>query len=122
MRMSVCVGYSDEDTLVVQSMSLEANRSLIGGIVFEGVDAVGNMPDTITYKLRFDPNLVPSTMDSVAHVWYTWGSRTWFLYFLSGFVYLQDLVDHSIIALRSGQLYNLPTLMFEQFPSPTYIG
>ena len=52
-----------------------------------------------------------------------WGSLSYYnyRYILFGFVYLQDLVDRSIIEIVTNKPVEEPGLYMQQFPYPCYI-
>lgn len=117
-----------EEEAVAKGIELIAIDRLWAVIVFENLNSSDSendsvLPPHVRYKIRMDADKIDSTkrvQDRIP----TMGSRSNPMidlkYFTSGFVYLQDLIEHAIIKEQTG-VEGLPGFWVQQFPYPCYI-
>ncbi|KAL3172910.1 hypothetical protein MRX96_012654 [Rhipicephalus microplus] len=122
-------GYPSEEALMPRGLQLMRENKLWAALVFSGMKSSQDnevLPPFIRYKIRMDARKVDSTKKIRGQVsFFMWSSPrrrpTIDLKYLTfGFAYLQDLVEHSIIALQTGW-EKTTGVYLQQFPYPCYI-
>ncbi len=118
-----------EEELEVKGMKLIEENKLWAGLVFENIADDGTdsdeLPELIKYKIRLDSDKVDATRYVEDRLQRPGPRRRpgidlKYLYF--GFAYLQDMLEHSIIAVQSGRnKSDLPGVTLQQMPYPCYI-
>lgn len=100
----------------------DMNTVFIAGINFDNADAHGNFPSSgVTYSIRMPAVALPATFKRPSVLKQT-DSMSSFDYVVTGFIFIQDLVDHAIMSLlASNSTTNMPTVMYNMFPLPAYI-
>eukprot|EP00051_Salpingoeca_urceolata_P020651 m.312523 g.312523 ORF g.312523 m.312523 type:complete len:1565 (-) comp19658_c4_seq13:178-4872(-) len=76
----------------------------------------------LDYTLRVDPFYLPRTADRKQPPWASWGKDTWYDYYFSGFVMLQEMVDRAFLeqGAQGNDAEPLPPTFVQQFPMPTH--
>uniref|UniRef100_A0AAY5L1X1 P-type phospholipid transporter n=1 Tax=Esox lucius TaxID=8010 RepID=A0AAY5L1X1_ESOLU len=111
-------------SMVNKSMTLLDDRKFWAGIVFPDIEANSSeLPPNVSYKIRMDIDNVERTNKIKDGYWdpgpradpfedlrYIWG----------GFSYLQDIIEHSIIAVVTGTREKTG-VYFQQMPYPCYV-
>ncbi|CAN8004107.1 unnamed protein product, partial [Ixodes hexagonus] len=114
-------GFPSEESLLTRGLSLLREDKLWAGLVFPGLEDARELPPFLRYKIRMDARKVDSTKRTRDRQ--TPGPRRRpamdLKYLTFGFAYLQDLVEHSFMALHTGQ--EAPGVYLQQFPYPCYI-
>jgi ATP-binding cassette, subfamily A (ABC1), member 1 len=84
-----------------------------------------DLPTYIRYKIRMDADSVDSTMfleDRISRPGPRGRRGIDLKYIYYGFAFLQDTLEHAIIAEQSGRnMSDLPGITLQQFPYPCYI-
>ncbi|XP_012989040.1 phospholipid-transporting ATPase ABCA1b isoform X2 [Esox lucius] len=115
---------ANEERMVNKSMTLLDDRKFWAGIVFPDIEANSSeLPPNVSYKIRMDIDNVERTNKIKDGYWdpgpradpfedlrYIWG----------GFSYLQDIIEHSIIAVVTGTREKTG-VYFQQMPYPCYV-
>ncbi|XP_050403065.1 phospholipid-transporting ATPase ABCA1 isoform X2 [Patella vulgata] len=120
-RLNKFVPYKDESALEDDSVEFTANNTLLAALVFDDIDEKSTH---IRYKIRMNSDNVDSTKRIEDRYWRPRArdSPTFDLKYLTfGFAFLQDMVDHAIIGLQTGQEGQIG-VMLQQFPYPCYIN
>ncbi|XP_077499685.1 phospholipid-transporting ATPase ABCA1-like isoform X2 [Amblyomma americanum] len=119
-------GFPSEEALMPRGLTLMRENKLWAALVFAGMKGLRDtdvLPPFIRYKIRMDARKVDSTK-KIEDRFFRPGPRrrpTIDLKYLTfGFAYLQDLVEHSIIALQTGW-ERTTGVYLQQFPYPCYI-
>ena len=122
--------FRQESDLVKASLKYIENQLLWAGLVFETGEksslnsSDSRMPSHITFKIRMDSDRVDSTRKlKVTDKYWSPGPRAKAMsdmkYIISGFAYLQDLIEHAIIREQTGK--DDIGISVQQFPYPCYI-
>ncbi|XP_070562934.1 phospholipid-transporting ATPase ABCA3-like [Ptychodera flava] len=127
MNLDRFVGYDTEEEVATQGLKLMQQNKLWAGIVFSNFDQNPKsnvIPKHVHFKIRMDTDVIESTFKLEDRYW-TPGPRSNpafdLKYIQSGFVFLQDMVEHGIIE-ATANLDKLNTGVYvQQFPYPCYI-
>ncbi|XP_052284173.1 phospholipid-transporting ATPase ABCA1-like isoform X3 [Dreissena polymorpha] len=117
------IPYKDNTQMMEDGIKMIENDLFWAAIEFVGMDLTTSvMPKKIEYKIRMDVDKVDSTK-RVRDKYPRPGTRRrpWpdLKYFLNGFVYIQDMIDHSVIKLQTGLKQDVG-IVTQQFPYPCY--
>uniref|UniRef100_A0AAR2JJ54 P-type phospholipid transporter n=1 Tax=Pygocentrus nattereri TaxID=42514 RepID=A0AAR2JJ54_PYGNA len=118
------VGHMDEDQLSHQALYLLEENKFWAGLVFMDMYPWTTvLPKHIRYKIRMDIDAVERTNKIKDRYWdpgpradpmedlrYIWG----------GFAYLQDMIEHGILKLQTGQDWPMGVYV-QQMPYPCYV-
>ncbi|KAM7379618.1 hypothetical protein PAMP_005160 [Pampus punctatissimus] len=118
------VAYSDESQMIHQALYLLEENKFWAGVVFMDMYPwTTSVPPHVKYKIRMDIDTVERTNKIKDRYWdpgpradpiedqrYIWG----------GFAYLQDMIDHGIIKLHTGNDWPLGVYI-QQMPYPCYV-
>lgn len=119
------IGMQNELKLEELGIDLVASKQLWAGLVFTNMPAnqkSDDLPHFIQYKIRMDAETVDGTLTVEDRIYRPIPRRRpqvdlKYIYF--GFSFLQDLLEHAIIAEQSGRpLNDLPGVSLAQFPFP----
>eukprot|EP00056_Hartaetosiga_gracilis_P022445 m.30486 g.30486 ORF g.30486 m.30486 type:complete len:2380 (+) comp9648_c0_seq1:54-7193(+) len=137
------VGFSNTEDMVRDAMPARKAAEVTGGIEFHNLgvgenenekedeklsegannDDVVKLPEQLKYSIRLNPAKTPDTKGRVRKIDSSYGSWTWFLYYYSGFSFIQDMVDRSFMNIHMG--YDTTTeipVMAQKMPIPRYIS
>ncbi|XP_007564272.1 retinal-specific ATP-binding cassette transporter isoform X1 [Poecilia formosa] len=118
------VAYTDESQMIHQALHLLEENKFWAGVVFMDVYPwTTSVPRHVQYKIRMDIDAVERTNKIKDRYWdpgpradpiedqrYLWG----------GFAYLQDMIEHGIIKLHTGNDWPLGVYV-QQMPYPCYV-
>ncbi|XP_024118032.1 retinal-specific phospholipid-transporting ATPase ABCA4 [Oryzias melastigma] len=118
------VAYTDESQMTHQALHLLEENKFWAGVVFMDMFPwTSSVPPHVTYKIRMDVDAVERTNKIKDRYWdpgpradpvedqrYIWG----------GFSYLQDMIEHGIIKLHTGNDWPLGVYV-QQMPYPCYV-
>ncbi|XP_030607370.1 retinal-specific phospholipid-transporting ATPase ABCA4-like [Archocentrus centrarchus] len=118
------VVYTDESQMIHQALYLLEENKFWAGVVFEDMYPwTTSVPPHVKYKIRMDIDAVERTNKIKDRYWdpgpradpvedqrYIWG----------GFAYLQDMIEHGIIKLHTGNDWPLGVYV-QQMPYPCYV-
>uniref|UniRef100_A0A8C5I5E5 P-type phospholipid transporter n=1 Tax=Gouania willdenowi TaxID=441366 RepID=A0A8C5I5E5_GOUWI len=118
------VPYTDESMMSHQALYLLEENKFWAGIVFQDMYPwTMSVPPHVTYKIRMDIDAVERTnkikdrywdpgprADAIEDQRYIWG----------GFAYLQDMIEHGVIKLHTGNDWPLGVYV-QQMPYPCYV-
>ncbi|XP_056149332.1 retinal-specific phospholipid-transporting ATPase ABCA4 [Lampris incognitus] len=118
------VAHTDESQMTFQALYLLEQNKFWAGLVFlEMYPWTTSVPSHVKYKIRMDIDAVERTnkikdrywdpgprADAVEDQRYIWG----------GFAYLQDMIEHGIVKLHTGNDWPLGTYV-QQMPYPCYV-
>ncbi|XP_068455300.1 retinal-specific phospholipid-transporting ATPase ABCA4-like isoform X1 [Clinocottus analis] len=118
------VAYTDESQMTHQALHLLEENKFWAGVVFMDMYPwTISVPPHVKYKIRMDIDAVERTNKIKDRYWdpgpradpmedqrYIWG----------GFAYLQDMIEHGIIKLHTGQDWPLGVYV-QQMPYPCYV-
>ncbi|KAM9845375.1 retinal-specific phospholipid-transporting ATPase ABCA4-like [Aulostomus maculatus] len=118
------LAYTDESQMIHQALHLLEENKFWAGVVFmEMYPWTTNVPSHVKYKIRMDIDAVERTNKIKDRYWdpgpradpmedqrYIWG----------GFAYLQDMIEHGIIKLHTGNDWPLGVYV-QQMPYPCYV-
>ncbi|XP_076005482.1 retinal-specific phospholipid-transporting ATPase ABCA4-like isoform X1 [Genypterus blacodes] len=118
------VAYTDEPQMIHQALHLLEKNKFWAGVVFVDMYPwTTSVPPHVKYKIRMDIDAVERTNKIKDRYWdpgpradpledqrYTWG----------GFAYLQDMIEHGIIKLHTGNDWPLGVYI-QQMPYPCYV-
>ncbi|XP_068594222.1 retinal-specific phospholipid-transporting ATPase ABCA4-like [Cebidichthys violaceus] len=118
------VAYTDESQMTHQALHLLEENKFWAGVVFMDMYPwTTSVPPHVKYKIRMDIDAVERTNKIKDRYWdpgpradpmedqrYIWG----------GFAYLQDMIEHGIIKLHTGQDWPLGVYV-QQMPYPCYV-
>ncbi|XP_008275380.1 retinal-specific ATP-binding cassette transporter-like [Stegastes partitus] len=118
------VAYTDESQMTHQALYLLEENKFWAGVVFMDMYPwTTSVPPHVKYKIRMDIDAVERTNKIKDRYWdpgpradpmedqrYIWG----------GFAYLQDMIEHSIIKLHTGNDWPLGVYV-QQMPYPCYV-
>uniref|UniRef100_A0A8B9HSF4 P-type phospholipid transporter n=1 Tax=Astyanax mexicanus TaxID=7994 RepID=A0A8B9HSF4_ASTMX len=118
------VGHMDEDQLSHQALYLLEENKFWAGLVFTNMYPwTTTLPKHIKYKIRMDIDAVERTNKIKDRYWdpgpradpmedlrYIWG----------GFAYLQDMIEHGILKIQTGQDWPMGVYV-QQMPYPCYV-
>lgn len=119
-------GFPSEEALMPRGLTLMRENKLWAALVFSGMKSSQDtevLPPFIRYKIRMDARKVDSTKKIEDRIFRPGPRRRPTIdlkYLTFGFAYLQDLVEHSIIALQTGW-EKTTGIYLQQFPHPCYI-
>uniref|UniRef100_A0A3Q1EF74 P-type phospholipid transporter n=1 Tax=Acanthochromis polyacanthus TaxID=80966 RepID=A0A3Q1EF74_9TELE len=116
--------YTDESQMIHQALYLLEENKFWAGVVFMDMYPwTTSVPPHVKYKIRMDIDAVERTNKIKDRYWdpgpradpmedqrYIWG----------GFAYLQDMIEHSIIKLHTGNDWPLGVYV-QQMPYPCYV-
>uniref|UniRef100_A0AAY4CPM1 ABC transporter domain-containing protein n=1 Tax=Denticeps clupeoides TaxID=299321 RepID=A0AAY4CPM1_9TELE len=117
-------GHADEDQMSHQALFLLEENKFWAGLVFlDMYPWTTAIPPHVKFKIRMDIDAVERTnkikdrywdpgprADPIEDMRYIWG----------GFAYLQDMVEHGILKLHTGQDWTMGVYM-QQMPYPCYV-
>lgn len=115
-------GFPSEESLLARGQSLMREDKLWAALVFPGLEGVQELPPFVRYKIRMDARKVDSTKRIKDRIQSPGPRRRPAMdlkYLTFGFAYLQDLVEHALVALHTGR--EAPGVYLQQFPYPCYI-
>ncbi|XP_059140192.1 phospholipid-transporting ATPase ABCA1-like [Physella acuta] len=122
-RLDKFVGYPDTRSLEEASLLHIANKTFWAAIVFENVDKNSEkIPSMVKYKIRMDTDNVDGTKKIMDKYWRP-GNRAGLIdlkYWIYGFIYIQDMIDHAIIRLHTNVTQE-PGVYTKQTPYGCYI-
>ncbi|XP_038146750.1 retinal-specific phospholipid-transporting ATPase ABCA4-like isoform X2 [Cyprinodon tularosa] len=118
------VAYTDESQMIHQALYLLEENKFWAGVVFMDMYPwTTSVPPHVKYKIRMDIDAVERTNKIKDRYWdpgpradpmedqrYLWG----------GFAYLQDMIEHGIIKLHTGNDWPLGVYV-QQMPYPCYV-
>uniref|UniRef100_H3DBM3 P-type phospholipid transporter n=1 Tax=Tetraodon nigroviridis TaxID=99883 RepID=H3DBM3_TETNG len=118
------VAYTDESQMTHQALHLLEKNKFWAGVVFADVYPwTTSVPPHVKYKIRMDIDAVERTNKIKDRYWdpgpradpmedqrYIWG----------GFAYLQDMIEHGIVKLHTGNDWVLGVYV-QQMPYPCYV-
>ncbi|XP_074544605.1 retinal-specific phospholipid-transporting ATPase ABCA4-like [Halichoeres trimaculatus] len=118
------VAFTDESQMIHQSLHLLEKNKFWAGVVFMDMYPwTTSVPPHVKYKIRMDIDAVERTNKIKDRYWdpgpradpmedqrYIWG----------GFAYLQDMIEHGIIKLHTGNDWPLGVYV-QQMPYPCYV-
>ncbi|XP_072524411.1 retinal-specific phospholipid-transporting ATPase ABCA4 isoform X1 [Salminus brasiliensis] len=118
------VGHMDEDQLSHQALYLLEENKFWAGLVFMDMYPwTTALPKHVKYKIRMDIDAVERTNKIKDRYWdpgpradpmedlrYIWG----------GFAYLQDMIEHGILKIQTGQDWPMGVYV-QQMPYPCYV-
>ncbi|XP_053185826.1 retinal-specific phospholipid-transporting ATPase ABCA4-like isoform X2 [Scomber japonicus] len=118
------VAFSDESQMIHQALYLLEENKFWAGVVFMDMYPwTTSVPPHVKYKIRMDIDAVERTNKIKDRYWdpgpradpmedqrYIWG----------GFAYLQDMIEHGIIKLHTGNDWPLGVYV-QQMPYPCYV-
>ncbi|XP_072219952.1 retinal-specific phospholipid-transporting ATPase ABCA4-like [Leuresthes tenuis] len=118
------VAYADESQMTYQALHLLNENKFWAGVVFVDMYPwTTSVPPHVKYKIRMDIDAVERTNKIKDRYWdpgpradpledqrYIWG----------GFAYLQDMIEHGIIKLHTGNDWPLGVYV-QQMPYPCYV-
>ncbi|KAM3603993.1 uncharacterized protein V6R79_004994 [Siganus canaliculatus] len=118
------VAYTDESQMTHQALHLLEENKFWAGVVFTDMYPwTTSVPPHVKYKIRMDIDAVERTNKIKDRYWdpgpradpvedqrYIWG----------GFAYLQDMIEHGIIKLHTGNDWPLGVYI-QQMPYPCYV-
>ncbi|XP_075878067.1 retinal-specific phospholipid-transporting ATPase ABCA4-like [Nelusetta ayraudi] len=124
MDLDKFVAYTDESQMSHQALYLLEENKFWAGVAFMDVYPwTTSVPPHVKYKIRMDIDAVERTNKIKDRYWdpgpradpmedqrYIWG----------GFAYLQDMIDHGIIKLHTGNDWPLGVYV-QQMPYPCYV-
>ena len=122
-------GFNDVNEMVAAGLKLIEDDMFLGAVEFENPDQYSGseLPNFVKYSIRMDPSDLDNNERRVKDRPINKKPRRdpfqqEIPYFTSGFIYLQDAVDKSIIGSKSGNdEYSLIGNMMQQFPFPCYM-
>nr|XP_023696048.1 retinal-specific ATP-binding cassette transporter isoform X3 [Paramormyrops kingsleyae] len=118
------VAHTDEDQMTFQALYLLEENKFWAGLVFlDMYPWTSRVPPHVRFKIRMDIDAVERTnkikdrywdpgprADPVEDLRYVWG----------GFAYLQDMLEHGILKLHTGQDWPMGVYL-QQMPYPCYV-
>jgi len=116
----------NEKNLGKRGLELIGTNQLWAGLVFvDFEEGQKELPRYVTYKIRIDADKVDSTKrieDRLSRRGPRRRPGIDLKYLYYGFAYLQDMVEHAIIAEHTGRdMSSLPGISVQQMPYPCYI-
>ena len=122
-------GFNDANEMVAMGLKLVEDELFLGAVEFEDPEKYSGseLPNLVKYSIRMDPSDLEKEQKRVKDRPFNKKVRRDPLqretpYFTSGFIYLQDAVDKSIIASKSGNdEYSMIGNIMQQFPFPCYM-
>ncbi|WKX96959.1 hypothetical protein Q1695_012983 [Nippostrongylus brasiliensis] len=117
------VGFSNESMLEEYSKEAdETEETVIAGVVFQNVGAKStSLGPVVTYKIRQKAAFTPSTSAARDLLATFSGPRDWDdSYYSYGFLWLQDLVERSLISVMTGLNIVEPGAGMEEMVSPCF--
>uniref|UniRef100_A0AAQ4QIZ0 P-type phospholipid transporter n=1 Tax=Gasterosteus aculeatus aculeatus TaxID=481459 RepID=A0AAQ4QIZ0_GASAC len=118
------VPYTDESQMTHQALYLLEENKFWAGVVFMDMYPwTTSVPPHVKYKIRMDIDAVERT-NKIRDRYWDPGPRADPLedqrYIWGGFAYLQDMIEHGIIKLHTGQDWPLGVYV-QQMPYPCYV-
>lgn len=125
IKLDKLVGIESEPRLLYEGQNMIKNGTYWAGIVFDVDKNAKKLPDLLHYKIRMDSAKIDNTKYKTDRYWRPGPRRSPFSdmkYFMSGFMFLQDMIDTHFIKTRATDTNeaNLGIYM-QQFPYPCYI-
>ncbi|XP_035826205.1 ATP-binding cassette sub-family A member 7 [Aplysia californica] len=120
-RLNKFVGYKNARELEEESLSLIGNKTLLAAIAFDNIKPDDTeLPSVVKYRIRMDVDRVESTsITRDSYVRFGPGNR--YKLFAYWFIDVQDMVDHAIIRLQTGdEGLEMPGVYTQQFPYPCW--
>ncbi|GFR62987.1 ATP-binding cassette sub-family A member 1, partial [Elysia marginata] len=112
------IGYKDKISWTMANLRHLANDTLWAAIVFDNVNTTdANLPSLVKYTIRMDSENVDSTK-KIRNKYWRPGARSGLSsmkYWLFGFIYIQDMIDHAIIRVQTNVTQE-PGVYTHQFP------
>ncbi|CAD5112216.1 DgyrCDS1449 [Dimorphilus gyrociliatus] len=125
VKLDKLQGIESEGRLLYEGQKMISNGTFWAGIVFEIPEDAKEIPDLLHYKIRMDSAKIDNTKYKVDRFWRPGPRRMPFSdlkYFLSGFIFLQDMIDSYYIKTRATDPNEANLGMYmQQFPYPCYI-
>ncbi|XP_065650437.1 ATP-binding cassette sub-family A member 2 isoform X3 [Hydra vulgaris] len=122
---SFFVPFNTEEDLV--NYAIKKNTTFLSSVVFLNLEETKPFPKKVAYKLRFNPDYTPTTSQVKSQYWKPGPGTTgplsfWnYEYINFGFVFLQDMLDRTLIEILSNKTVYQPGVYVQQFPYPCYI-
>ncbi|XP_055884282.1 phospholipid-transporting ATPase ABCA1-like isoform X3 [Biomphalaria glabrata] len=123
VQLNKFVGFHDSAAMVEASLQMIQNNTFWSAVVFDNFEAGStNVPSLVKYRIRMDTDKVDSTKRIMDKYWRP-GSRAYInslKYWIYGFIYIQDMIDHAIIRLHTNTTQE-PGILTQQFPYGCYV-
>ncbi|XP_077981076.1 phospholipid-transporting ATPase ABCA1-like [Glandiceps talaboti] len=120
------VGYDTEEDVLYHGMELMKDNKFWAGVVFTNLDPNPEsdvIPNHVYYKIRMDSWVIETTWRLEDSYW-TPGPRGDYTvdlkYLQSGFVYLQDMIEHAIVEIITKTNKLNIGMYVQQFPYPCF--
>ncbi len=100
INLDIFKGFQSEDELVTYFLNdaFNSNQTVISSIVFANVYMNSTeLPKLVKYKIRQNASLTLNTKRVRDRYWFPSTTTDTYFYYIFGFVWLQDLIDRSII-------------------------
>ncbi|KAL4218636.1 ATP-binding cassette sub- A member 2 [Mactra antiquata] len=98
------------------------NVTVVAGLAFENLDSeTGSLPSLVRYKIRQNATVNPPTNQARFPFWYPSPGSNNLFYYDFGFVWIQDMVERSIINLQLNRTIKLPGTFFHRMPYPCWL-
>lgn len=112
-------GYPDEYSLVRDAMPKDQLYKVIAGIVFYDLQgSQQSLTSKARYAIRMNQLKVPSTVAIQDRSRVTAGGTANLLYYLFGFVPLQDMFNRALVDFYAGEHVPVPGAFVREFPVP----
>ncbi|KJH47746.1 hypothetical protein DICVIV_06155 [Dictyocaulus viviparus] len=108
--------------LLVEETSLNATLPSFIGVVFNNINEKDtSLGPVVTYKIRQKPDFIPTTRATHDKFTAFFGPRIWDdLYYSYGFLWLQDVIERSIISAITGITFVEPGAGIEEMAFPCF--
>lgn len=115
-------GFADEKSLVQYFLhrAYFDNVTVFASVIFT-VDADGNLPPHMVYKIRQNASYTPTTRMIRDKFWFP-GPRSWDKsYYEYGFLWVQDIMERSMIEIYANKQVIEPGSYIQEMPYPCYV-
>ncbi|CAG5131580.1 unnamed protein product, partial [Candidula unifasciata] len=116
-------GFRDSSALIENSLGSIENNTFWSAVVFDNMAQTDKcIPSLVKYRIRMDSDKVDGTKRVASKYWRP-GNRDGLgslKYWVFGFIYIQDMIDHAIIRLHTNTTQE-PGVYTHQFPYGCYV-
>ncbi|XP_053276075.1 ATP-binding cassette sub-family A member 2 isoform X1 [Pleuronectes platessa] len=121
VSVDVFKGFPDEDSIVNYTLNqaYQDNVSVFASVIFQ-TNKDGSLPPHVLYKIRQNSSFTEKTNEIRRAYWRPGPNTGGKVYFLYGFVWIQDMIERAIINTFVGHDVVEPGNYVQMFPYPCY--
>ncbi|XP_065067747.1 ATP-binding cassette sub-family A member 2-like [Rhopilema esculentum] len=125
LKLDIFYGFPTEQALtdyyLNSSKKQNFQKFVYSAVLFDNIKPNGMLPSHVTYRIRMDGQLMPSTRKIRSRHWYPGPNQNHVNYYQRGFVWLQDQLERAISEVIVGHNITSPGLYIQEMPYPCYL-